>query len=61
MKKTYMNPSIEEYNINGLNLLAGSEIPTGQPGSANDAEGRGLGYDDWDDEEDEEETSPWKR
>ena len=56
-----MNPSIEEYNINGLNLLAGSEIPTGQPGSANDAEGRGLGYDDWDDEEDEEETSPWKR
>ena len=41
MKKTYINPSIDVCEIKvSHQLLAGSEIPLGDAGSANNAESR---------------------
>ena len=62
MKKTYINPVTEVVTIHAAQLLAGSPGLDGnnpvKPGDPQLAPGQ---YDDWDDEEDEEETSPWKR
>ena len=49
MKKTYINPSISVYVLNVNNqLLAGSQVGVGDPGSANSAEGRGFDFFDED-------------
>ena len=38
MKKTYISPKMDIVEIEKQTLLAGSTLPLGDPGSANDAE-----------------------
>ena len=38
MKKTYISPKMDIIEIEKQTLLAGSTLPLGDPGSANDAE-----------------------
>lgn len=38
MKKTYISPVMDVIEIEKQTLLAGSTLPLGDPGSANDAE-----------------------
>lgn len=49
MKKVYINPDTQVINIAVQQLMAGSEVPLGDPGSANNAEGRDNADDLWDD------------
>lgn len=50
MKKVYINPETTTVIIEQtLQLMAGSEIPVGDSGSANDAEGRYDASDLWED------------
>lgn len=50
MKKVYINPDTQVINIAVQQLMAGSEIPVGDSGSANEAEGRYTDSDLWNDE-----------
>lgn len=52
MKKKYINPNITLVNVKTQLPIAGSEIPMGDPGSANSAESRMFGGFDDDDDED---------
>ena len=47
MKKVYINPDTQVINIAVQQLMAGSEVPLGGPGSANNAEGRDNASDLW--------------
>lgn len=49
MKKVYINPDTQVINIAVQQLMAGSEVPLGGSGSANEAEGRDNADDLWDD------------
>ena len=45
MKKTYINPNISVYVLKvNHQLLAGSQVGVGDPGSANSAEGRAFDF-----------------
>lgn len=57
MKKKYINPELIIVSIQQQQLLLGSNIGLGDPGSANDAESRRhrRGRNEWDDEEEDEE------
>ena len=47
MKKTYINPSIDVYELKvSHQLLAGSELGLGEAGSADAAESRSFDFDD---------------
>ena len=49
MKKNYISPTITIVKIKRLQLMAGSStIPTGESGSASNAESRRYGLDDFD-------------
>ena len=49
MKKTYMSPKMDVIELkNQQQLLAGSTLGLGDPGSANDAEAPGFYFDDED-------------
>lgn len=47
MKKVYINPDTQVINIAVQQLMAGSEVPLGDSGSANNAEGRDNASDLW--------------
>ena len=48
MKKVYINPETTTVIIEQtLQLMAGSEVPLGEPGSATNAEGRDNASDLW--------------
>lgn len=46
MKKTYISPKMDIVEIEKQTLLAGSTLPLGDPGSANNAEAPFLFIDD---------------
>ncbi len=50
MKKQYINPQTEIVTVAAQQLLAGTQLPVGEAGSADDAESRDGGS-FWDDDE----------